>query len=127
MASKAKAATSGSGTKLSKTAAKLAREDARKLKAEPKRAEQRGRRTTLRVPLELKAEVARVAEELEVSENDALIRLAQIGAVTAKRRRDVRKVIGKRHAAVSAGASRTKKRTLPTAEEMQEAILVDRD
>jgi hypothetical protein len=118
---------SAGSAQASKTTSKLGkRADARKLKAELKRAEKRGRRTTLRVPRALEAEVARIAEELEVSENEALIRLAQMGAATAKRRRDVRRVIGERRAAVAGAVSGTSDRTFPTPEEMQEAILVDR-
>lgn len=79
------------------------------------------------MPRALEAEVARIAQELEVSENEALIRLAQVGAATAKRQRDVRRVIGKRRTAVSGAAFGSSHRTFPTPEEMQEAILVDRD
>lgn len=79
------------------------------------------------MPRALEVEVARIAQELEVSENEALIHLAQMGAVTAKRQREVRKVIGKRHAAVSGAFSGAHPRALPTPDEMQEAILADRD
>lgn len=85
-----------------------------------------GRRTTLRVPRALEPEIARTAKELDISENEALIRLAQFGAADAKRRRDVRRVVGDRHAAVSGADPGRRPNILPTPEEMQEAILVDR-
>jgi hypothetical protein len=86
-----------------------------------------GRRTTLRVPPALEAEVARTAKELEISENEALIRLAKVGALTAKRQRDVREVVARRHAAVSGAASEAEQRAFPSPGDMQAAILVDRD
>lgn len=85
-----------------------------------------GRRTTLRVPRALEAEVARTAKELDISENEALIRLAQFGAADAKRRRDVRRVVGDREAAVSGAGAGRRPSIFPTPEEMQEAILIDR-
>lgn len=85
-----------------------------------------GRRTTLRVPPGLEAEVARTAKELDISENEALIRLAQFGAADAKRRREVRRVIGDRQAAVSGVGAGQRPNIFPTPEEMQEAILGDR-
>lgn len=86
-----------------------------------------GRRTTLRVPPALEAEVKRTAKELEISENEALVHLAKVGALTAKRQRDVRGMVARRHAAVSGIASEGEQRTFPSPEEMQAAILVDRD
>jgi hypothetical protein len=86
-----------------------------------------GRRTTLRVPRALEAEVARTARELDISDNEALVRLAQLGAVAAERRRDVRRVIDDRQAAVSRADANRRPRNLPAPEEMQEAILVDRN
>lgn len=85
-----------------------------------------GRRTTLRVPRSLEAEVSRTAKELDISENEALIRLAQFGAADAKRQRDVRQVIGDCQAAVSGAGAGRQPNNFPTPEEMQEAILVDR-
>jgi hypothetical protein len=86
-----------------------------------------GRRTTLRVPRALDTEVARTAKELDISENEALIRLAQLGAVTTKRHRDVRRVVGQRQAAVAGTGAKTENGPLPSPEEMQAAILVDRN
>ncbi len=81
-----------------------------------------GRRTTLRVPAALEAELSRTARELGTSENEALVHLAQIGAGAAKRQRDARKVVAKRRAAV-AGSSPD---DFPSPQELREAILVDR-
>jgi len=78
------------------------------------------------VPPGLEAEIAQTAQELGVSENEALVRLAQAGAVAAKRRRDVLGVVGKRRAVVS-GLTGGRPSSLPSPEEMQEAILADRD
>ena len=86
-----------------------------------------GRRTTLRVPRTLETEISRTAKELEISENEALIRLAQLGAVTAKRHRDVRRAVGRRQAAVVGVGSAGGEGALPSPEEMQAAILSDRD
>lgn len=84
------------------------------------------RRTTLRVPGSLEAEISRIARELRVSENQALVHLAALGAKSAQREREVRRLVERRRAAVSktppaaAGA-------FPSPQEMREAILVDRD
>jgi hypothetical protein len=86
-----------------------------------------GRRTTLRVPAALESEISRAAKELEISENEALIRLAQLGAATAKRQRDVRRVVGRRQAAVAGAGSERGEGALPSPEEMQAAILAARD
>lgn len=84
-----------------------------------------GRRTTLRVPVALESELSRTARELGVSENEALVHLAQIGAVATKRRRDARRVVARRRAAV-VGSSRPRANEFPSPREMREAILVDR-
>lgn len=96
--------------------------------ARPDAARRPGRRTTLRVPDRLEAEISRTAGELGVSENEALVRLAEIGARAAAHERDVRRVIGRRRAAVSGSqAETTGPGSLPSPQEMREAILVDRD
>jgi hypothetical protein len=125
MAAKGKHPTSAKGKYSSKRAAQLSnRVEAKKRKGSGRASTDR--RTTLRVPLALEAEISRTAKELEVSENEALIRLAQLGAMTAKRKRDVRRVIGRRHSAVSGAGAGAHLPTFPSPEEMQEAILVDR-
>ena len=85
------------------------------------------RRTTLRVPKSLDAEVSRVSEELGISGNEALVRLAARGAESARRERALREVIERRHAAVLGSASHDAAAPFPSASEMREAILVDRD
>jgi hypothetical protein len=84
-----------------------------------------GRRTTLRVPVALEAELSKTARELGTSENEALVHLAQIGAGAAKRQRDLRKVTAKRRSAVS-GSKRSAAAALPSPQEMRTAILLDR-
>jgi hypothetical protein len=98
-----------------------------KRRARPDAGRRPGRRTTLRVPDRLEAEISRTADELGVSGNEALVRLAEIGARAAAHERDVRRVIGRRRAAVSGSqAKKTGPRSLPSPQEMREAILVDR-
>jgi hypothetical protein len=69
----------------------------------------------------------RTATEFEISENEALIHLAKVGALAAKRQRDVRGVVARRRAAVSGTASGAEERAYPSPQEMQAAILADRD
>lgn len=83
------------------------------------------RRTTLRVPHALQAEIAEVARELRISPNQALVHLAALGAENAQREREVRRVVERRRAAVL--KSGTTAAAFPSPEEMRGAILVDRD
>lgn len=85
------------------------------------------RRTTLRVPRSLDIEVSRVSEELGISGNEALVRLAARGAESARRERALREVIERRHAAVRGVASHDAAAPFPSASEMREAILIDRE
>jgi hypothetical protein len=125
MASKSKRATAPS--RISPKTKAMSSRQATASKAKPTRHTRAGRRTTLRVPGALEAEVTRTAAELDISGNEALLRLAQLGAVTAKRQRNVRRVIGDRHAAVARAGAETHPRAFPSPEEMEDAILVDRD
>lgn len=86
-----------------------------------------GRRTTLRVPNSLDTEASRLARELKISGNEALVRLAALGAESARRERAVRRVIERRHAAVMGPAAADAATPFPSAREMREAILLDRD
>jgi hypothetical protein len=79
------------------------------------------------VPRTLETEISRTAKELEISENEALIRLAQLGAATAKRHRDVRRVVGRRQAAVAGVDNGGAEGSFPPPEEMRAAILADRN
>lgn len=84
-----------------------------------------GRRTTLRVPAALEAELSRTARSLGVSENEALVYLAQLGAKAADRHRTRQRLIARRRKAVS-GRSGSAVETFPSPEEAREAILTDR-
>jgi hypothetical protein len=86
-----------------------------------------GRRTTLRVPRSLDTEAARVARELGVSGNEAIVRLAEIGAMSARREREIRRVVERRHAAVLDAGAYDPAAPFPSEEEMAEAIRGDRD
>ena len=83
------------------------------------------RRTTLRVPAVLEAELARTAGDLGVSENEALVHLARLGADAAERRRARQRVIAKRSKAVS-GRGSSAAGTFPSPRKAREAILSDR-
>ncbi|HEX8752789.1 MAG TPA: hypothetical protein VF731_05160 [Solirubrobacterales bacterium] len=85
------------------------------------------RRTTLRVPRALDTEVSRVSRELGISGNEALVRLAARGAESARREREVRRVIERRHAAVMESGSFDASAAFPSEREIREAILADRD
>ena len=84
------------------------------------------RRTTLRVPRALEAEISQVARELGISENQALVHLAALGVESAQRKREVRRLVDRRRAAISKAASVEAAAAFPSPEEMREAILVDR-
>ena len=83
------------------------------------------RRTTLRVPASLEAELSRTARSLGVSENEALVHLAQLGAEAADRHRARQRVIFRRRKAISGQNSSTAE-VLPSPQEAREAILADR-
>lgn len=85
------------------------------------------RRTTLRVPSSLDTELSRVSRELNISGNEALVRLAALGAERARSEREVRRVIERRHAAVMGSEPVDSSATFPSEQEMREAILIDRD
>ena len=104
-----------------KTLAKTAKRSAHSGKASI------GRRTTLRVPDSLDKEVLLVSRDLGLSGNEALVRLAELGARSAQREREVRGVIERRHAAVLGSAPHDAGSPFPSAEELREAILTDRD
>jgi hypothetical protein len=83
------------------------------------------RRTTLRVPAALEAELSRTARSLGVSENEALVYLAQLGAETADRHRTRQRVIARHRKAISRLNGSTAG-TFPSPQEAREAILADR-
>lgn len=88
----------------------------------PRRA---GRRTTLRVPVALESELSRTARQLGVTENEALVYLAQLGAHAVKRQRAVEKVIARRRQ-VLVGSGAGAAGGLPSSREAREAILAER-
>jgi hypothetical protein len=71
----------------------------------------------------LQTEVALIADQLEISENEALVYLALLRAEASQRQKNIRPVIDRRRAAVS---KERRVGTLPSPEEMQAAILHDR-
>jgi hypothetical protein len=83
------------------------------------------RRTTLRVPASLEAELSRTARRLGVSENEALVYLARLGAEAMDRHRARQRAIVRRREAVS-GQSGSTAEALPSPQEAREAILADR-
>ena len=85
-----------------------------------------GSRTTLRVPATLEREVAALSEELGVTKNDALVRLAFAGSQLVDRARETVRKRENRRAAVFASTGEASG-DLPTVEEMQEAALVLRN
>lgn len=61
-----------------------------------------GNRTTLRIPPDLLAEVDRLAEELNTSRNDALLRLARRGTALYQQEREIAELREQRWAGVLA-------------------------
>lgn len=99
---------------------------ATKQRDRPSRASGRqGRRTTLRVPTALEAELSRTARRLGTSENEALVYLAQLGAGAAQRQRALQQVTARRRKAV-AGSQSSSAEAFPSPQEAREAILADR-
>lgn len=84
-----------------------------------------GRRTTLRVPVALESELSRTARQLGVTENEALVYLAQLGADAVKRQRAVEKVTARRRQAL-VGSGTAAAGGLPSQKEAREAILAER-
>lgn len=108
-----------------KAAAKAKRQGGKTRDVHAERAGRQGRRTTLRVPPALGRAVARTASDLGISDNEALVHLAALGARAAERQRAARRVIESRSAAVLGGSAPTA--SLPSRAELREAILVDRE
>ena len=82
-----------------------------------------GPRTTVRVPIGLATSAERLAAELGVSRNDALLRLAQRGAELYEREKRIADVREQRWRAVMAEVGEVDLDQLPSAEEAQEAVL----
>lgn len=87
-----------------------------------------GPRTTLRVPVELMTIADRLADELGVSRNDALLRLATRGADLYDSERQIEEIREQRWAAVLAEAPDVGDYSdLPTEDEAREAIMRARE
>jgi len=94
---------------------------------EPRRRAPRrtGHRTTLTLPAPLLEDAGRLARELGTTVNDAIVRLAEEGASARGRREQVAALASERRAAVEqAGLSDTM--SLPSPEELHEAMLAGR-
>lgn len=86
-----------------------------------------GPRTTLRVPDALVRTADALAQELSVSRNDALLRLATRGAQLYEQERRVAERRDQRWSAVLAGIGDLGEADLPSAEAARAAVLEARD
>lgn len=86
-----------------------------------------GSRTTLRVPTSLLEIADRLAEDLEVSRNDALLRLATQGARLYEQELRISERRERRWAAVIPGIVDIDQAAFPSAEEARDAVLAARD
>jgi len=93
----------------------------------PRAPRSEGPRTTLRLPDELAAVAGRLARELEISRNDALLRLATRGARLYEQEQSIAARRAERWAAVVPGVVDLEGADFPSPEEAREAILADRD
>ena len=84
-----------------------------------------GQRTTLRIPGTLAATVDRLASELDISKNDALLRLAARGAHAYEREKRIDDLREERWAAVLSTVGEPA--DFPSAEEVRDAVLGARD
>ena len=82
-----------------------------------------GERTTLRVPDDLAETVARYAAQHRTSTNDALIRLAYLGARRYEYERTVEELAAERGAAIMRLPGAPHDAEMPSGEELAEAIL----
>lgn len=86
-----------------------------------------GPRTTLRLPDALAAVAERLARELDISRNDALLRLATLGARLYEQEQSIAVRRAERWAAVVPGAIHIDHADFPSPEEARDAILAGRD
>lgn len=86
-----------------------------------------GPRTTLRVPPSLAHIADRLASELEVSRNDALLRLATRGARQYEQELRIAELRERRWAAVISGVVEIDRANLPSPAEARDAVLAARD
>lgn len=100
-------------------------ETARRPPARARRSE--GPRTTLRLPAALADVADRLARELDISRNDALLRLATRGARLYEREQSIAARRQERWAAVVPGVFDIDRAELPTLDEAREAIFAVSD
>lgn len=93
----------------------------------PRAPRSEGSRTTLRLPEALAAVAERLASELSISRNDALLRLATRGARLYEAEHSIAVRRAERWAAVVPGAVDVDHTDLPSPSEAQDAILTARD
>jgi hypothetical protein len=106
---------------------KVPRTTTRKAPATSRAPRSEGPRTTLRIPASL-AEIAdRLAEDLEVSRNDALVRLASRGARQYEQELRISELRDRRWAAVIPGIVDIDQADFPSPEEARQTVLTARD
>jgi hypothetical protein len=86
-----------------------------------------GPRTTLRVPDDLAGTAGHLADELGISRNDALLRLATRGAQLYEQEQSIEVRRAERWAAVVPGAVDVDQTEFPSFREARDAILAARD
>jgi len=95
--------------------------------ASPRAPRSEGSRTTLRLPDTLAVVAERLARELDISRNDALLRLAARGARLYEQEQSIAARRAERWAAVVSGVVHTEQGDIPSPEEARHAILAARD
>jgi hypothetical protein len=99
----------------------------RNVRATSRAPRSKGPRTTLRVPAPLAETAEEMARELEISHNDALLRLATRGARLYERERSVAARRAARWAAVVPGAVDVEGADFPPPEDARRAIIAARE
>jgi len=93
----------------------------------PRAPRSEGPRTTLRVPDELAAVADRLARELDISRNDALLRLATRGARLYEQEQNIARRRAERWAAVVPGVVDIDHTDFPSPDEARDTVLAARD
>jgi len=101
--------------------------DARKPSVTSRAPRSEGPRTTLRVPSALAHIADRLAKELEISRNDALLRLATRGARLYEQEQRIAELRERRWAAVVPGVVDIDRADFPSPEEARAAVLAARE
>jgi len=82
-----------------------------------------GRRTTLTLPADVVEAAERLADELDTSTNDAVVRLARLGAQRQEEIYELEHRVNRRRAALRALSGETEGSQLPDADEARSAML----